>query len=52
MEITAKEVAKLRDITGVGMMACKKALVECNGDLDAACEYLRKQWLAIVTKKE
>ena len=51
MEITAKEVAKLRDITGVGMMACKKALVECNGDIDAACEYLRKQGLAVVAKK-
>ena len=43
MEITAKDVAKLRDITGVGMMACKKALIATDGDIDKACEYLREQ---------
>lgn len=51
MEITAKDVAKLRDMTGVGMMACKKALVEANGDIDKACELLREQGLAVVAKK-
>ena len=51
MEITAKDVAKLRDITGVGMMACKKALVATNGDIDKACEYLREQGMSIVAKK-
>ncbi len=51
MEITAKDVAKLRDITGVGMMACKKALVATDGDIDKACEYLREQGMSIVAKK-
>ncbi len=51
MEITAKDVAKLRDITGVGMMACKKALVATDGDIDKACEYLREQGMAVVAKK-
>ncbi len=51
MEITAKDVAKLRDITGVGMMACKKALIETNGDIDKACEYLREQGMSIAAKK-
>lgn len=51
MEITAKDVAKLRDITGVGMMACKKALIATDGDIDKACEYLREQGMSIVAKK-
>lgn len=51
MEITAKDVAKLRDITGVGMMACKKALVATDGDIDKACEYLREQGVTIAAKK-
>ncbi len=51
MEITAKDVGKLRDITGAGMMACKKALMATNGDIDKACEYLREQGVAIVAKK-
>lgn len=51
MEITAKDVAKLRDLTGVGMMACKKALVATDGDIDKACEYLREQGMSIVAKK-
>ncbi|MCH5160477.1 MAG: elongation factor Ts [Clostridiales bacterium] len=51
MEITAKDVAKLRDITGVGMMACKKALVATDGDIDKACEYLREQGMAVAAKK-
>ena len=40
--ISAKEVAELRQRTGAGMMDCKKALEECNGDMDAAIEQLRK----------
>jgi elongation factor Ts len=42
-DITAAAVAKLRELTGTGMMDCKKALVECKGDLDAAVDYLRKK---------
>jgi elongation factor Ts len=41
-EITATDVAKLREMTGVGMMKCKKALIDANGDLDAAVDLLRK----------
>ncbi|MCH8330306.1 MAG: elongation factor Ts [Bacteroidetes bacterium] len=43
MEITAKEVNELRKKTGAGLMDCKKALVEANGDFDAAIDILRKQ---------
>ncbi|MFG0284571.1 MAG: translation elongation factor Ts [Phycisphaerales bacterium JB039] len=42
-EISAKDVMKLRNKTGLPMMACKKALAETGGDVDAAEEYLRKQ---------
>lgn len=42
-EITAADVKKLRDTTGAGMMDCKKALTESNGDFDAAVDYLRKK---------
>jgi elongation factor Ts len=42
MAISAKDVKKLRDLTGVGMMDCKKALTETNGDFDAAIDLLRK----------
>ena len=42
MAITAGLVKELREITGAGMMDCKKALTETNGDIDAAIEYLRK----------
>ena len=41
--ITAAAVKELREITGVAMMDCKKALVECNGDLEEAKEFLRKK---------
>lgn len=51
MEITASDVAKLREITGVGLMACKKALVATDGDIDKAIEYLREQGMSIVAKK-
>lgn len=49
-EITAALVAKLREMTNVGMMDCKKALVETNGDLNAAAELLRKKGMAGITK--
>ncbi len=42
MEVNANAVKELRDKTGAGMMQCKKALQETNGDLDAAVDYLRK----------
>ena len=51
MAITAKEVQTLREMTGVGMMECKKALVETNGDMDKAVEYLREKGLAASQKK-
>lgn len=50
-EITAALVKKLREITGAGMMACKKALTETAGDMDKAVEYLREQGLAGAEKK-
>ena len=51
MSITAEAVKQLRERTGAGMMECKKALVETNGDLDAAAELMRKQGLAKADKK-
>jgi elongation factor Ts len=50
-EITAANVAKLREMTGVGMMACKKALVEANGDINTAVDLLRKSGAASAAKK-
>jgi elongation factor Ts len=50
-EITAAMVAKLRESTGGGLMDCKKALTEANGDLDAAVDILRKKGAATVLKK-
>jgi elongation factor Ts len=51
MSITADQVKTLRERTGAGMMECKKALVETQGDLDAAAELMRKQGLAKADKK-
>jgi len=51
MAVTAAMVKELRDRTGAGMMECKKALVETNGDIDAAIDYLRKSGLAQADKK-
>jgi len=51
MEITAAMVKKLRDATGAGMMECKAALTEANGDMDAAMTLLRKRGLATAAKK-
>lgn len=50
-EITAQNVAKLREMTGVGMMECKKALVESQGNIDAAVDFLRKSGAASAAKK-
>lgn len=43
MTVTASAVKELREITGAGMMECKKALVETNGDVEAAKDFLRKK---------
>lgn len=51
MAISAAEVKALREMTGLGMMECKKALVETNGDVDAAIDLLRKSAGAKVEKK-
>ena len=51
MAVTAAMVKELRERTGAGMMECKKALVETNGDMDAAVDYLRKSGLAQADKK-
>lgn len=51
MAITASMVKELREMTGAGMMDCKKALNESNGDMDAAIEYLRKNGEAKAVKK-
>jgi len=50
-EITAAAVRELRQRTGIGMMECKKALVETEGDLEKAVEYLRKRGMAAVEKR-
>src|SRR6266536_114005 len=51
MEITSKSVADLRSETGVGMMDCKKALVEAGGDFEEARKILRKRGLATAAHK-
>ncbi len=51
MAVTASMVKELREMTGAGMMDCKKALSETNGDIDAAVEYLRKNGQAKAEKK-
>jgi elongation factor Ts len=50
-EITAASVGKLREMTGAGLMDCKKALVEANGDLETAADWLRKKGIASAGKK-
>ncbi|MFH1841822.1 MAG: translation elongation factor Ts [bacterium] len=52
MEISAKMVKELRNLTNAGMMDCKKALSECDGDMEKAAEYLRKKGIASASKKE
>ena len=51
MAFTAKDVQALREKTGVGMMDCKKALVEADGDMDKAVDILREKGLASQAKK-
>lgn len=51
VKVTAAEVNNLRKITGAGMMDCKKALVEANGDLDSAIEILRKKGQKVAAKR-
>ena len=51
MSFTAQDVKALREKTGCGMMDCKKALTEANGDMDAAVDFLREQGLAKQAKK-
>lgn len=51
MAVTASMVKELREITSAGMMDCKKALSETDGDMDAAIEYLRKKGMASADKK-
>lgn len=50
-QISAKDVKNLRDITGVGMMDCKKALEETDGDMQKAIDYLRKKGAALAAKR-
>ncbi|MFM2082904.1 MAG: hypothetical protein RL380_1595 [Verrucomicrobiota bacterium] len=50
-EITAASVGKLREMTGAGLMDCKKALVETNGDIELAVDLLRKKGIASAAKK-
>ena len=51
MAITASMVKELRELTGVGMLDCKKALAETDGDMEKAVEYLREKGLAASEKK-
>ena len=52
MSISASDVKDLREKTGAGMMDCKKALAECNGDFEKAIDYLRAKGLAAAQKKQ
>lgn len=51
MAISAKLVKELRERTGAGMMDCKKALTETDGDIDKAIDYLREKGIAKAAKK-
>ena len=51
MDITAAQVKQLRDATNVSMMECKKALVECNGNMDEAIKRLRERGMAVAAKR-
>jgi elongation factor Ts len=50
-DISAKDVKELREKTGAGMMDCKKALTECDGDINQATEFLRKKGIATAQKR-
>ena len=51
MAVTAKMVKELREMTGAGMMDCKKALTATDGDMDKAVDFLREKGLATAQKK-
>ena len=51
MAFTAADVKTLREMTGVGMMDCKKALAASDGDMDKAIDFLREKGLAAAAKK-
>lgn len=51
MEIKASDIKALRDSTGAGLMDCKKALIECNGDIKEASKYLLEKGLAAMAKR-
>ena len=51
MPFTAQDVKTLREMTECGMLDCKKALIETDGDMEKAVEYLREKGLASVAKK-
>jgi len=51
LQVNARDVKKLREISGAGMMDCKKALIEMASDMDAAVDYLRKKGLSAASKK-
>jgi len=51
-DVSAAQVKELRERTGVGMMDCKKALTQCNCDMEKACDLLREKGLAAAAKKE
>jgi len=52
MAFTAKDVMDLREKTGVGMLDCKKALTECNGNMEKAIDYLREKGIAAAAKRQ
>jgi len=51
-DVSAAQIKMLRERTGAGMMDCKKALTECNSDMEKACDFLREKGLAAAAKKE
>lgn len=51
MAFTANDIKNLREMTGAGMMECKKALTECNGNIDEAAKYLKEKGLAAAAKR-
>ncbi|HQG39723.1 MAG TPA: elongation factor Ts, partial [Spirochaetales bacterium] len=51
MEFNVNDIKTLREITGAGILDCKKALIECDGDMQAAADYLRKKGLAAANKR-
>jgi len=52
LQITVDKIKELREKTGIGIMDCKKALQDCNGDLDAAINMLKEQGFAVAEKKK